>query len=99
MNWDVGIDFGNNELIEGMEVKLCIDKVKSIYIFFRVIVIRNIFKIFNEKSESGLSGVFEILYIDCFFFYNDLVELVLDVDYFGKMIMYNVGEVYWEGEG
>ncbi|HFF1619884.1 TPA: Ig-like domain-containing protein [Yersinia enterocolitica] len=99
MNWDVGIDLGNNELIEGMEVKLRIDKVKSTYISPRVIAIRNILKTFNEKSEPGSSGVPETLHTDCFLSHNDLVELVLDVDYLGKTTMYNAGEVYWEGEG
>lgn len=99
LNWDVGIDLGNNELIEGMEVKLRIDKVKKTYISPRVIAIRNILKTFNEENKPGSSGVPETLHTDCFDPHNDTVGLVLDVDYLGKTTMYNAGEVYWEGLG
>ncbi|MBX9495841.1 Ig-like domain-containing protein [Yersinia enterocolitica] len=99
LNWDVGIDLGNNELIEGMEVKLRIDKVKNTYISPRVIAIRNILKTFNEENKPGSSGVPETLHTDCFDPHNDVVGLVLDVDYLGKTTMYNAGEVYWEGLG
>lgn len=99
LNWGVGIDLGNNQLLEGMEVKLRIDKVSSSYISPKDIVIRNILKTFDEVSTPSSNYIAETLHTDCYDPHNDSVELVLDVEYLGKKTMYKAGSVYWEGLG
>ncbi|EEQ10260.1 hypothetical protein ymoll0001_7660 [Yersinia mollaretii ATCC 43969] len=99
LNWGVGIDLGNNQLLEGMEVKLRIDKVSSSYISPKDIVTRNILKTFDEVSTPSSNYIAETLHTDCYDPHNDSVELVLDVEYLGKKTMYKAGSVYWEGLG
>ncbi|PJE86672.1 hypothetical protein CU280_16930 [Yersinia mollaretii] len=99
LNWGVGIDLGSNQLLEGMEVKLRIDKVRNNYISPKDIFTRNILENYYEENKPGSSGVPETLHTDCYDPHNDDVDLVLDVNYLGKKTMYNAGRVYWEGKG
>ncbi|UZX54778.1 Ig-like domain-containing protein [Yersinia ruckeri] len=99
LNWGVDIDFGTNQLIEGMEIKLRIDRVQRDYIRPRDIFTRNILQRYSEENKPSSTSVPETLHTDCFDPHYDNVYLALDVNYLGKKIVYDAGHVYWEGRG